>query len=106
RFAKLDLTAGGNATHALQLIQYLTLVKGKSYKLSFDAKASASRSMSMKFGGDASSNWAIYSDNFDAGLTEEMKSCEYRFQMTGDTNTSARLEFNIGQNTADVWIGN
>jgi beta-glucanase (GH16 family) len=106
KFAKLDLTAGGNANHALQLIQYLTLVKGKSYKLTFDAKASASRNMSMKFGGDASSNWAIYSDNFDAGLTEEMKSFEYRFQMTGDTNAAARLEFNMGQNTSDVWIGN
>lgn len=106
RFAKLDLTAGGNANYALQLIQYLTLVKGKSYKLTFDAKASASRSMSMKFGGDTSSNWAIYSDNFDAALTETMKSFEYRFQMTGDTNAAARLEFNVGQNTADVWIGN
>lgn len=106
RFAKLDLTAGGNANYALQLIQYLTLVRGHSYKLTFDAKASASRSMSMKFGGDASSNWAIYSDNFDAALTEEMRSYEYRFQMTGDTNAAARLEFNVGQNTADVWIGN
>ncbi|MHA6485186.1 carbohydrate binding domain-containing protein [Paenibacillus sp. strain BS8-2] len=106
KFAKLDLTAGGNANYALQLIQYLTLVKGKAYKLTFDAKASASRSMSMKFGGDASSNWAIYSDNFDAGLTEELQSYEYRFLMTGDTNAVARLEFNVGQNTADVWIGN
>ncbi|MDF2837930.1 MAG: glycoside hydrolase family 16, partial [Paenibacillus sp.] len=106
RFAKLDLTAGGNANYALQLIQYLTLVKGKSYKLTFDAKASADRGMSMKFGGDASSNWAIYSDNFDAGLTEEIQSYEYRFQMTGDTNAAARLEYNVGQNTADVWIGN
>ncbi|WP_181376669.1 carbohydrate binding domain-containing protein, partial [Paenibacillus agaridevorans] len=105
KFAKLDLTAGGNANYALQLIQYLTLVKGKSYKLSFDAKASASRNMSIKFGGDASSNWAIYSDNFDAGLTEVVKSYEYRFQMTGDTNAAARLEFNVGQNVADVWIG-
>ncbi|OUS77940.1 glycoside hydrolase [Paenibacillus sp. MY03] len=105
KFAKLDLTAGGNANYALQLIQYLTLVKGKSYKLSFDAKASAARNMSIKFGGDANSNWAIYSDNFDAGLTEVVKSYEYRFQMTGDTNTAARLEFNVGQNVADVWIG-
>lgn len=105
-FAKFSLTEGGNAVHALQLIQYLTLTKGHYYKLSFDAKAEASRSMSVKFGGDASSNWSIYSDNFNVALKESLESYEFRFQMTGSTNPLARLEFNMGQNISDVWIGN
>ncbi|MCR2802585.1 carbohydrate binding domain-containing protein [Paenibacillus soyae] len=104
--ARFELEAGGNANYALQLIQYLTLTKGHYYKLSFDAKAETKRNMSVKFGGDASSNWAIYSDNFDVGLKESVGHYEYRFQMTGDTNPLARLEFNMGQNTSDVWIGN
>ncbi|WP_339207823.1 carbohydrate binding domain-containing protein [Paenibacillus sp. FSL K6-3182] len=105
-FAKVDISNGGNVPYSLQLVQYVTLVKGQAYKISFDAKASAPRSMSLKFGGDANSGWGIYSDNFEASLKDQVGHYEYRFLMTDKTNAAARLEFNLGQNVNDVWIGN
>ncbi|WP_042167280.1 hemoblobin-interacting domain-containing protein [Paenibacillus gorillae] len=105
-FAKVDITSGGNAAHALQLIQYATLVKGHMYKLSFDAKASGDRSISVKLGGDDDNGWGAYTDNYNVPLTSVAGHYEYRFQMTADTDSTARLEFNLGGNTKSVWIGN
>lgn len=106
RFAKVSITNGGNVPYALQMIQYATLTKGYNYKISFDAKASAARNISVKFGGDADNGWGAYSDNFDAALTTNMKHYEYRFQMTNETDLAARLEFNLGTNANTVWLGN
>ncbi|MFF2480161.1 carbohydrate binding domain-containing protein [Paenibacillus sp. NPDC058071] len=105
-FANVQIGNGGNAGHSLQLIQYATLVKGRSYKLSFDAKAAGNRSISVKLGGDADNGWGAYTDNYDVPLAANMKHFEYRFQMTSETDSAARLEFNLGLNTNAVWIGN
>jgi Beta-glucanase/Beta-glucan synthetase len=106
KFAKVSITNGGNENYALQLIQYATITKGHAYKISFDAKASAARSISLKVGGDADNGWGAYSDNFDAALTTDLKHYEYRFLMNNDTDLAARLELNLGLNTNTVWIGN
>ncbi|CAM3170162.1 carbohydrate binding domain-containing protein [Paenibacillus lupini] len=106
KFAKVSITNGGGQNYALQLIQYATITKGHAYKISFDAKASAARNMSLKVGGDADDGWGAYSDNFDAALTTNLKHYEYRFLMNNDTDLAARLELNLGLNTNTVWIGN
>jgi beta-glucanase (GH16 family) len=106
KFAKVDITNGGNAAHSVQLIQNVTLAKGRYYKLSFDAKASAPRTMAVKFGGGADRGWSAYSDNFNVSLKSQLQSYEFKFQMMVDTDPIARLEFNMGQNTSSVWIGN
>lgn len=107
-FAKIVPTNGGNQNYSLQLIQHVPLVKGRFYKLSFDAKASAERSIAVKLGGDADNGWAAYSDNFVTELASDVnpQHFEYRFQMTHATDVTARLEFNVGLNTNTVWIGN
>ncbi|MCM3630906.1 carbohydrate binding domain-containing protein [Paenibacillus glycanilyticus] len=106
KFAKVSIASGGNQNYALQLIQYATITKGHAYKISFDAKASAARNISLKVGGDADNGWGAYSDNFDAALTTNLKHYEYRFLMNNDTDLAARLELNLGLNTNTVWIGN
>lgn len=106
KYAKAEISNGGNAVHAVQLIQNVTVVKGRWYKLSFDAKSSASRSMAVKIGGGENRGWSVYSDSLDAKLTDDLKGYEMIFQMTSNTDTLARLEFNIGQSTLPVWIGN
>ncbi|SFE74968.1 S-layer homology domain-containing protein [Paenibacillus catalpae] len=106
KFAKVSITGGGNQNYALQLIQYATITKGHAYKISFDAKASAARNISLKVGGDADNGWGAYSDNFDAALTTDLKHYEYRFLMNNDTDLAARLELNLGLHTNTVWIGN
>lgn len=105
-FAKVDITSGGNAAHAIQMIQNVTLGKGRWYKLSFDAKAASSRTMLVKFGGGADRGWATYSDSLEAGLTDQLQSYEMTFQMNADTDAQARLEFNMGLNTKSIWLGN
>ncbi|MWC26895.1 carbohydrate binding domain-containing protein [Paenibacillus sp. MMS18-CY102] len=105
-FAKVDITSGGGAAHAVQMIQNVTLGKGRWYKLSFDAKAASSRTMLVKFGGGADRGWTSYSDSLEAGLTDQLQSYEMTFQMKADTDTQARLEFNMGLNTKSIWLGN
>lgn len=105
-FAKTNIAAIGNATHAIQLIQNVTVGKGRWYKLSFDAKSSTNRTMTVKIGGGDSRGWSVYSDNLDANLSADLQSYEMLFQMTADTDKLARLEFNMGLNNNPVWIGN
>lgn len=106
KYAKAEIGSGGNAVHAVQLIQNVTVVKGRWYELSFEAKSSASRSMAVKIGGGESRGWSVYSDSLDAKLTNELKDYKMTFQMTNETDTLARLEFNMGLSTLPVWIGN
>nr|WP_183602799.1 hemoblobin-interacting domain-containing protein [Paenibacillus phyllosphaerae] len=105
-FAKVGITQPGDQAYSIQLIQHVPLAKGRVYKLSFDAKAAASRNMAVKFGGDGDNGWGSYSDQFDVALTTEVKHYEYRFQMASDTDPTARLEYNLGLNANAVWIGN
>ncbi len=105
-FAKIIPTNGGNQNYSLQLIQYAPLVRGHVYKLSFDAKSNADRSIAVKMGGDADNGWSAYSDNFDVKLQSSLNHYEYRFVMGAQTDLTARLEFNVGLNTSPVWIGN
>lgn len=105
-YAKITPTSGGNQNYALQLIQYAPLVKGHTYKISFDAKAAAARSMSVKMGGDADNGWSVYSDSYDASLKTDLQHYEFTFPMSATTDLMARLEFNVGLNTNALWIGN
>ncbi|MCM3633329.1 carbohydrate binding domain-containing protein [Paenibacillus camelliae] len=106
RFAKASISNAGNETHSIQLIQHITVGKGRWYKLSFDAKSDASRNMAVKIGGGEQRGWSVYSDNYDIALTSELQHYEKVFQMTADTDKQARLEFNMGLSTSPIWIGN
>ncbi|SHN24063.1 carbohydrate binding domain-containing protein [Gracilibacillus kekensis] len=105
-FAKIDITQAGNATHAVQLIQNMTLGTARHYKVSFDAKAAATRNINVKASGGASRGWASYSSNESFALTDEVQSYDFTFQMGAETDPLARLEFNLGTTTGPVWIGN
>jgi len=105
-FAKVDITAGGSAVHAVQLIQNVTLGKGRWYMLSFDAKSNGSRTMAVKLGGGADRGWVTYSDTLEAALTDQLQSYQLTFRMDANTDPLARLEFNMGLNTKPVWLGN
>ncbi len=105
-FAKIDITQAGNATHAVQLIQNMTLGTARHYKVSFDAKAAAARNINVKASGGASRGWASYSSNESFALTQDVQSYDFTFQMGAETDPLARLEFNLGTATGPVWIGN
>ena len=96
----------GNQNYSVQLIQHLPVAKGYSYKIQFDAKASAARKIAIKLGGDADNSWAVYSPEYYPELSTETKHFSYFFTMENDTDPTARLEFNLGLDSNDVWIGN
>ncbi|GAA0287242.1 LPXTG-motif cell wall-anchored protein [Gracilibacillus halotolerans] len=105
-FAKVEIENGGNQSHSIQLIQDVTVTTGRWYKLSFDAKSTTNRPMNVKIGGGAERGWSAYSPNRDYELTDETQSYEMTFQMQQESDASARLEFNVGNNANPVWIGN
>ncbi|MGR9049503.1 carbohydrate binding domain-containing protein [Halobacillus faecis] len=106
-FAKTEITNPGNAQWSLQQIQKLPVLKGHTYKVSFDAKSNTTRNIMTKISGGAERGYANYSGEKTMGLTENLESYDYTFTFKQDTDLFARLEFNLGGNgTAPVWIGN
>ncbi len=96
----------GNEVHSVQLIQHHGIAKGYTYQISFDAKASSDRTMAVKLGGDDDNKWVVYSSQYAPKLTTEYNTYKYRFTMEDETDKQARLEFNVGTNSSDVWIKN
>jgi hypothetical protein len=102
KYAKVSITRGGNQPYSIQLIQNVTMGIGRYYRLSFDAKSNANRSINAKIGGVADRGWTAYSPNKDYALTNEIQSYDMIFQMRHDTDS----HFNLGLDTNTVWIGN
>lgn len=105
-FAKINISAAGTETHAIQLIQHVTVGKGRWYKLSFDAKSNTNRNMYVKIGGGEDRGWSVYSDHYEAKLSNDLQHYDMYFQMNAETDKQARLEFNVGSQLSPVWIGN
>ena len=103
---RVKITNVGNQNYSVQLIQHLPVAKGYSYKIEFDAKASSARQIAVKLGGDADNSWAVYSPEYYPQLTSELQHFSYFFTMENDTDKTARLEFNLGLDSNDVWLGN
>ncbi|WLR41773.1 family 16 glycosylhydrolase [Bacillus carboniphilus] len=107
-YAKVDINRVGGQAYAIQMIQDVSLAKGNYYKLSFDAKASGKRDLSINIGGDGTDEdggWVSYEkETFQ--LTDEFESYELTFQMSNDTDLDSRLEFNLGLYPESVWLGN
>ena len=102
----VKITNSGNQNYSVQLIQHLPVASGYTYNIVFDAKASVSRTIAVKLGGDADNSWAVYSPEYHPALTTDIQHFSYFFTMENKTDTTARLEFNMGLDTNDVWLGN
>ncbi|MCR5188350.1 MAG: carbohydrate binding domain-containing protein, partial [Treponema sp.] len=96
----------GNQNYSVQLIQHLPIAKGYSYKIEFDAKALTPRKIALKLGGDADNSWAVYSPEYYPELTQELRHYSYFFTMENPSDSTARLEFNLGLDSNAVFITN
>jgi len=106
-FAKTEISNAGSALYSLQMIQNISLGNGGKYKVSFDAKSTADRSMMVKVGAGAEGKWVKYSNEESFQLSDELQTYEFTFDMLNETDIASRLEFNLGGNgTNPVWIGN
>lgn len=102
----ISIQKPGKEVHSVQLLQHLGVAQGYTYTIAFEAKAAKDRSIAVKLGGDDDNGWAVYSDQYAPKLTTEYQKFEYTFTMGRKSDPSARLEFNLGTNAADVWIRN
>jgi len=82
----------------------MTLVQGKTYTLTFDASAAASRTIDMKLGQPVSPFTTYFFETLN--LTTNMQTFTYTLTMTDPTTTDAGLDFFLGLSSADVYIDN
>jgi hypothetical protein len=103
--------AEGTVDYAIQAMQAgIPLAKGGHYRISFDAKAEADRSMVLRLDGP-NLNYLKYMKDQMVNLTTAYKTYTYDFTMSDDTDENGRFEFNLGaQNstnpTATVQVKN
>jgi len=104
-YAKVDIATGGSQSYAVQVIQHLPLVQGYSYEVTFDAMASKERSFYVSPSGDGDNAWEKYGA-YEAKVSPELSQYTYIFTMNSNTDPTARLEFNLGNDVGTIWIGN
>ena len=104
-YANINVTNGGSQTYSVQLIQHFPAVQGYTYEITFDAKGDNNQSIVASPSGDGDNSWMKYA-SFGASLTEEIQTFTYTFKMNAASDPTARLEFNLGSNTGNIWIGN
>ena len=102
----VSISAGGTEGWHLQLVKSnIHLEKDKLYRLSFTGKSQADRSITF-YAGKASSPWNAYSSYNTVNLSMQEHTYYFTFNMTSPTDPSARLVFDLGGNTAGVYISN
>ena len=83
----------------------LPIEKGKQYVVSFDAYAAAPRQISALVGKNAAP-WTVYSCSQIISLTTTKKTYTYTFTMNYETDSQARLGFDLGGSSIDVVFDN
>jgi hypothetical protein len=103
--ARIDITASGGETWRVGLSQSgRSIVKGKSYELSFSAKSNTPRSIEVMLTKD-SPNWDSYGLWRLISISSTWQ--EYRVSFTSKLNAvDARLLFSMGDQTGSVWLDN
>lgn len=103
--AYVHATSPGTALSDIQLRQAgIRLVQGNQYVLEFDAWSSAPRTMEARLGQNQSP-WTAYKIT-SPSLTPTRQHFSYPFVMANATDLNARLAFNLGASTRDVYLDN
>ena len=101
----ISITNGGTNIWSTQLSQpNISLINGKSYKLSFDAYAEQNKTI-MTGVGKNSTPYNTYSYN-TSYLSTIKKNFSYVFNMTNASDTGAKILFDLGSNSSDVFLSN
>ncbi|MGL1936100.1 MAG: carbohydrate binding domain-containing protein [Fibrobacterales bacterium] len=101
----LAINNGGSASWNVQFKQGgLPLEQGKTYRFSFDARASDYRTIEAHLETDGSP-WSNYGSIAATSITPTLSNYSYDFVMP-QTDMNARVVFNIGVNSNDVYLDN
>ncbi len=103
-----DIKDVGTADWNVQLKQRgILLEKGHFYKLSYQAKATQDRTISVVMQKDGSKDdiWAVYTDDNKNSLTSKWQNFDLFFEMKDDTDDDALLSVSLGYFDGDVIDG-
>jgi beta-glucanase (GH16 family) len=102
----VDIHQGGNNAWDVHLGQTgLLIEKGKKYTVSFDAYAAVPRQISALVSKNTEP-WTVYSGNQSIALTTSRQTYTYTFTMNQPTDPQARLGFDIGASSINVYFDN
>ena len=103
---KISIDNGGNYIWDIFLGQSDILIEnGKEYLVLFDAYSTSERTISA-FVGKNSDPWTVYSGSNIIELTTDKKSFSYTFYVTDVTDENARLGFDVGISSIDLFFDN
>ena len=98
----------GSVDYSVQLVQPdLPMIKGKKYRVSFDAYADENRDIIVCISAPTA-GWVRYLEDTVVPITTEKQTFTFDFDMTMKDDNNGRLEFNLGNkgSTATVYISN
>ena len=102
----ISISNGGGDEHDIQITQAgMGLIQGRTFDFEFDAWTDNPRTIEAKI----AQNGGSYTDYTQVGLTalsRSVKHFRYRFVMQHSSDLDARIVFNTGANTSDVYIDN
>lgn len=104
----INTTSEGTEEYSVQLVQAkLPIVKGKTYKVTFDAMAGSDRDIIVCVSAPTS-GWIRYLKDTSLAVSSSWKTYSYTFTMEDKTDPNGRLEFNLGKqdSTASVSLRN
>ncbi len=100
--------AEGTVDYSVQLVQpELPMIKGKKYRLTFDAWADEERDIVVCVSAPTA-GWIRYLQDTTLTVPTEKKTFTYEFDMNDRNDPNGRLEFNLGHrgSTATVYLAN
>ncbi len=100
--------AEGSVDYSVQLVQAkLPILKGKKYRLTFDAYADEERDIIVCVSAPTA-GWVRYLPDTLLTISSEKTTYTYDFEMTSKDDPNGRLEFNLGHrgSTSTVYISN
>lgn len=100
---RIEMERTGNKPWAVQFTQSnLIFEKGKEYKITIEAKADSARSIMLKTGQNDGPWNTFWTKSF--GITTEYQSYSQNFIMNDPTDSSGRVEINVGDKMTPVNI--
>ncbi|MFW5813452.1 MAG: InlB B-repeat-containing protein [Fibrobacterota bacterium] len=99
-----SISSAGTAAWNIQFTQSgVALETGKTYTLSFRARAASTRTVQVNVG-MSSSPYTSYMGSFNAELTTSMKTFTKTFTMNSSSDANARVEFNSGLSSTNWYL--
>jgi len=94
----------GTVDYSVQLVQpELPMLKGKKYRLTFDAWADESRDIVVCVSAPTA-GWIRYLQDTTLTISQEQTTYTYEFDMNDKNDPNGRLEFNLGNRGSDATV--